>query len=184
MRLHLNIDETQTYMYKFIVYLYILFNVITLIIRLAVVTFTAWGYPLNLPFTQISSTCGLAALNSSNARVKECEKWSSQKSRLRGGWWLEWRDVSFRPRGRVQALQDAGGGRIRDRVRRYVWIFDDDELLESHIIHLTYKDRDFPSIGFWSPSPPFIFVPLSPYLVAALGPIAFSSRSARPPSSL
>ena len=41
MRLHLNIDETQTYMYKFIVYLYILFNVITLIIRLAVVTFTA-----------------------------------------------------------------------------------------------------------------------------------------------
>ena len=43
-------------------------------------------------------------------------------------------------------------------------------------------DRDFPSIGFLVPPPPFIFVPLSPPLAAAIGPLAFSSRSARPPS--
>ena len=30
------------------------------------------------------------------------------------------------------------------------------------------------------PPPPFIFVPLSPSLAATLGPLAFSSRSARP----
>ena len=50
----------------------------------------------------------------------------------------------------------------------------------------------FLNIGFLVPPPPFIFVPLYPSLVAALGPLAslaaalgplaYSSRSARPPS--
>ena len=45
---------------------------------------------------------------------------------------------------------------------------------------LSCSFRDFPSIGFLVP-PPFIFVPLSPSLAAALGPLAYSSRSARGP---
>ena len=42
--------------------------------------------------------------------------------------------------------------------------------------------RDFPSIGFLPPPPTFCLVPLSPSLAAALGPLAFTSRSHRPPS--
>ena len=41
---------------------------------------------------------------------------------------------------------------------------------------------DLPSLGFLTP-PPFIFVPLSPPVAAALGPLAYSSRSARPLTS-
>ena len=44
-----------------------------------------------------------------------------------------------------------------------------------------FSYRDFPSIGFLPPPPTLIFVPLSPSQAAALGPIASSSHSARPP---
>ena len=45
------------------------------------------------------------------------------------------------------------------------------------------KDEFNAGVGdFWPPPPPFIFVPLSPSLAAALCPLAFSSRCSRPPS--
>ena len=53
-------------------------------------------------------------------------------------------------------------------------------------------DLGFSVLNFWPPPPPFIFVPLAtplsaalgpkPSLAAALGPLAYSSRSALPPS--
>ena len=47
------------------------------------------------------------------------------------------------------------------------------------VYFVTINLRDFPC-----PPPPFIFVPLSPSLAAALGPLAYSSRSASPPKPL
>ena len=40
----------------------------------------------------------------------------------------------------------------------------------------------FSVLDFWPPPPPSSFVPLSPSLAAALGPLAFYSRSALAPS--
>ena len=51
-----------------------------------------------------------------------------------------------------------------------------------YITYLFIEIGIFPVLDFWSPPPPFIFVPLAPSQAAALGPLTFSSRSARPPS--
>ena len=54
---------------------------------------------------------------------------------------------------------------------------------ENPTVHLYLQVNGwyFPSIGFLVP-PPFIFVPQSPSLAAALGSLSLSNRGAQPPS--